>query len=376
MKTSITNYIISFIAIVSASVLYNWYEEKQLKMKEMNDYTDIQKYLLSDEDLGKSVKPILWIHIPYEYNSRNWISFGSRTSLELNQPYLYLTIKSIIMKCDESFKICVIDDTSFEKLIPGWNINMKTISRPIITNMRELGMMKLLYMYGGMICPCSFLCMRNLIGMYEKGTRTGNMFICENNDRSVSSTETQFIPDISFCGSPKENYEVKELTHFIQHIISTDYTAESRFLNEIGQWCLRKIKMGKIVLINGIEIGVKCENSRPIKIEDLMSSNYLDLSSETYGIFIPARDILMRRQYEWFARLSEKQVLESDTIIGKYMLINVGSGVRNGRANFVEPLQNKPEKWVGFWKTPNVSLYGQKPNFLGDNILVEKYPNY
>ncbi len=372
MKSSITHYIISVIMIVSASVLYNWYEEKQLKMREMNDYTDIQKYLLSDEDLGKSVKPILWIHIPYEYNSRNWTSFGSRSSLELNQPYLYLTIKSIIMKCDESFKICLIDDTSFEKLIPGWNINMNTISQPIITNMRQLGMMKLLHIYGGMVCPCSFLCMRNLIGMYEKGTRNGKMFICENNDRSISSTETQFTPDIHFCGASKDTDVVKDLSHFIQHIISTDSTAESKFVDDIGQWCLYKIQMGKIILINGMEIGIKCENSKPIKIEELMSSNYLDLYPETYGILIPARDILMRRQYEWFARLSEKQVLESDTIIGKYVLITSTTN----KNVLLEPLKTKPEKWVGFWKTPNVSLYGQKPNFLGDNLLMEKYPNY
>jgi len=372
MKSSITNYIISIIVIVSASVLYNWYEEKQLKMKEMNDFTDIQKYLLSDEDLGKSGKPILWIHIPYEYNSRNWTSFGSRSSLELNQPYLYLTIKSIIMKCDDSFKICLIDDTSFEKLIPGWNINMNTISQPIITNMRQLGMIKLLHIYGGMICPCSFLCMKNLIGMYEKGTRNDKMFICENNDRSISSTETQFAPDIHFCGAPKDTHVVKDLSHFIQHVISTDSTAESKFANDIGQWCLHKIQMGKIILINGMEIGIKCENSKPIKIEELMSSNYLDLYPETYGILIPARDILMRRQYEWFARLSEKQVLESDTIIGKYILITSTTN----RNVLLEPLKNKPEKWVGFWKTPNVSLYGQKPNFLGDNLLMETYPNY
>ena len=258
MKTSITNYIIYFIVIVSVSVLYNWYEEKQLKMKELNDFTDIQKYLLSDdEDLGKSVKPVLWIYIPYEYNSRNWISFGSRSSLEINQPYLYLTIKSIIMKCDESFKICLIDDASFEKLIPGWNVNMKTISHPIIDNMRQLAMMKLLHIYGGLICPCSFLCMRNLIGMYEKGTRNGEMFICENNDRTITSTEKQFIPDIHFCGAPRENNVVKDLSHFIQHIISTDSTAESRFVNDIGNWCLNKIQMGRIILINGMDIGVK-----------------------------------------------------------------------------------------------------------------------
>ena len=78
---------------------------------------DIQ-YLLDDDTLGKSKKPILWIHVPYEYNSRNWLSFGSRSAFDLNQPYLYLTVKTIIKNCDESFKIVMIDDGSFEKLIP------------------------------------------------------------------------------------------------------------------------------------------------------------------------------------------------------------------------------------------------------------------
>ena len=73
-------------------------------------------YLLDGEDLGKSAKPILWIHVPHEYNSRNWLSFGSRSSFELNQPYLYLTVRSIIKKCEDSFTICIFDDNSFQKI--------------------------------------------------------------------------------------------------------------------------------------------------------------------------------------------------------------------------------------------------------------------
>ena len=51
-------------------------------------------------------------------NARWWKSFGSRNTKCLNQPYQYLTIKSIVDKCGEHFNICLIDDKSFEKLIP------------------------------------------------------------------------------------------------------------------------------------------------------------------------------------------------------------------------------------------------------------------
>jgi len=74
-------------------------------------------------------------------------------------------------------------------------------------------------------------------------------------------------------------------------------------------------------LIPAIEIGVKDINDDPITIDILMSQGYISLYSNTYGILIPAYEILNRTNYEWFARLSPEQVLKSDTIIGKYILL-------------------------------------------------------
>ena len=372
MKKSITKYIIPIIIIVISTVLYNRYLEKQDRIKNTDNHDQIQKYLLNDDDFSTNKKPILWIHIPYEYNSRNWQSFGSRSSTDINQPYLLLTIKSIIYNCEKSFKICLIDDNTFLKLIPGWNINMSSISNPVLTNMRQLGMMKLIYKYGGLICPISFLCIKDLIGMYSKGTINNKMFICENNDRNITSTDLQFYPDISFLGAPKENKTVQEIIQFIEYVISVDSTSQSIFIGNISRFCNENIKKQNIILINGIEIGIKTADETPIKIENLMSQQYLDLYPDTYGIYIPAADILNRRHYEWFSRLSEKQVLESETIIGKYLLL---SSVKPARGSVLEPLEIKPN-WVGFWKTPLLSLYGLKPNFLGDNLQKETYPNY
>ena len=193
---NLQNLFILFFILIVLGFLYRRFEDKRIREENRDNYEAIQRYLLDDVTLGKSKKPILWIHVPYEYNSRKWLSFGSRSSFDLNQPYLYLTVRSIIKHCDESFTICIFDDNSFQKLIPGWNIDMSRLSDPILSNMRALGMIKLLHIYGGMHCPISFLCMNDLTGLYKKGTRGNKMFICETVDRNTTSSRMNFYPSI------------------------------------------------------------------------------------------------------------------------------------------------------------------------------------
>ena len=367
----IMNYVILLIIFIVLGILYKIYENKRISIENNDNNKAIQDYLLDDVTLAKSKKPILWIHIPYEYNSRNWLSFGSRSSVDLNQPYLYLTVKSIIKQCDDSFTICIIDDNAFHNLIPGWNIDMTKITNPISDNMRLLGLMKLLYKYGGLLCPISFLCMKDLIGLYTKGIRNDKMFLCEINNHNITSTTNDFYPSLSFCGSPKENQMVEVLIDFIQRTISNDFTAASKFLGDFDRFCEKKIRQNEMNMINGVDIGIKTDQEEPILLDDLMSQQYLKLYPETYGILIPSDEILKRTKYEWFARLSPQQVLESDTIIGNYLLL---SNTPNKEVNILEPY-NKDKKWVGFWKVPSgAPVWGLKQNFLGDNLQTLKYP--
>ena len=371
---SFTNLFILFFILIVLGVLYKRFEDKMSREESSDIHESIQKYLLDDDTLGKSKKPILWIHVPYEYNSRNWLSFGSRSSFDLNQPYLYLTVRSIIKNCDKSFTICIIDDTSFKRLIPGWNINMTSISDPILSNMRMLGMMKLLYIYGGMHCPISFLCLKDLNELYIKGTRGEKMFVCETVDRNVTSTDVDFYPNLSFCGAPKECETVRELCNFIQRTASHDYTADTKFLGEFDKWSKERIHSGKINMIEGVEIGTKTVDEKQIIVDDLMSNHYLDLYQGTYGILIPSEEILNRKKFEWFARMSPKQVMESDTIIGNYILLSQTE--EKGILEPMEPITNNAieNRFVGFWKTPGYpGLYGLKPNFLGDNLQKAAY---
>ena len=75
-----------------------------------------------------------------EKNSRNWQSFFSRSNSNLNLPYYYFTLKSIISKNNDDFNICIIDDSALTKLLEReeYEYNLEQISDPktIVTHIR------------------------------------------------------------------------------------------------------------------------------------------------------------------------------------------------------------------------------------------------
>lgn len=361
------NYIYLSVILIVIWFLYNRYEDKLTKEQNNENYNAIQNYLLKDSALGYTKKPILWIHINYDYNSRNWISFGSRSSFELNQPYMYLTVRSIISQCQDSFHICIIDDDSFSKLLPGWNVNMKSLASPVSDYMRSLALSKTLYKYGGLIVPPSFVCMRNLDELYQMGTSGNKMFICETVNRNITSTTYEFYSNISFMGSSKECPELKNMIDFMQRTISSDYTAQSEFLGEFNRWCNSRVQKHEINLIPGKMIGTKDMDDKMILVDNLLSNDYIELYSQAYGIYIPAKEIVNRVHYEWFARMSQQQVLESNVIICKYILLASAKDLNKGT---IEPMENKPKNWIGYWQVPSgFGLWGMKPQPFATHLI-------
>ena len=67
--------------LMAVGIFYRKYDDKLISESKSRNDDAIRDYLLTDpDDLGAiSVgKPILWIPVVYEYNSRDWQSFGSR----------------------------------------------------------------------------------------------------------------------------------------------------------------------------------------------------------------------------------------------------------------------------------------------------------
>lgn len=359
-----------FLILMTVGIFYKRYEDKLSSDMTARNDAAIREYLITDADALTGIvqtKPILWIPIHYEYNTRNWDSFGSRSSYDLNQPYVYLTVKSIIHHCRDSFHICLVDDNSFVRLMPEWKYAGARLSNPVADHVRRLGVTRLLHMYGGMTVPPSFLCLRDLIEMYTNGTADAkSMFIAENRNRSVTFSTREYIADPQFMGAPPGNTEMGALAVFMEKLTDSDKTARADFMGDVSEWCADN---QRIIKVDAALIGVRDKSGRLIMIEDLLSNNYLSLTTHAYGVYIPAADVLYRSKYSWFARLSGRQVLESNTIVGKYLLVanipdaNVSGSVPTSDAE-------KPE-WIAYWQVPsNAPVWGVKPNYLGNRVAA------
>jgi len=196
--------------------------------------------------------------------------------------------------------------------------------------------------------------------MYSSGLNKNDMFVCETIDRNITATTHDFYPNVYFMGARKNSPIMNEFIDFAQRIISTDYTTQSAFLGDFDRWCNSRVNKNRITMIPAKMTGTSTMDDTQVLIDDLMSSSYIPFYKGMYGIYIPSDEILKRTNYQWFARLSPKQVLESNTIIGKYMLI-----ANKPKSNVVETMKSnnkKPTSWIGYWQVPSgFSLWGMKP---------------
>ena len=308
------------LTLYAIGIFYDKYNLGMQSNQDIQQYDIVKQFLLKNGSLGNSKNPIIWIHTTYEYNARNWKSFVSRGNTDLNQPYLLLTIKSIIDKCGGDFNVCLIDDNSFDKLIPGWNIDLNKVAKPIKNHLRSMAMVKVLYYYGGMMVPNSTLCINNLNDIYTQGVENSGCFAFENIARSNMAACSTYIPDATMIGCTKNNPVMKELVEYLEYLNSTDFTAEQDFVGNISKWASKKANLGELNLIDGKFIGIKKDNNDPVGLEDLLGEDYIGFYPNLYAIYIPANEILSRTKYQWFSRMSTEQILSSNLAITKYIL--------------------------------------------------------
>jgi hypothetical protein len=317
--------ILMILLLLIIGYVYSMYSGKLNDDTAKEERDLIQKFLANDVNQMDRKKPFLWIPIQYDMNERHWLNFGSRNTTNLNQPYLYLTIRSIIDKCGDSFNICIIDDNVFNKLIPNWTIQVSRLAHPLRSHMRELAMAQLLNRYGGMRLPPSFVCFEDLITLYELGVNTetasgGGIFVAEMVSKSVISSSMAFAPSCKIMGCRKDNEIMRKYIEYLEVLVSKDYTNEMDFEGNISKWFFNQVSSGAVNIIKPELIGAKKTDDSPVILDNMMSDTNMELSKESFGLYIPSAELIKRRHYGWFVRMSPPQVLESNTQIAKYLL--------------------------------------------------------
>ena len=318
------NYIVFFVLIIGVGSLYKTWEIKELQKDKGRTNTHIKEFLLNrsnNQDFDIFTRPFLWIHVDNELNARNWESFGSRGNRNLNKPYVYYCIKTIIQKCDKIFNICLIDDTSYKRLLDNWTIDFAAMDVTLRNKVRHLANAKLLYEYGGVLVPSSFVCNKTLKNLYFKNVNTHGIFACEKLDDTSFVTDQRYLPDNTFMGSKRKHGLMKEYCMYLEQLISQDYTSESDFKDSICKYLSNIVNDNKMSLVNGKHIGIKDASGKHILLEELFNTQYIDILEDAYGIYIPDKKLALRTAYNWFLRLDIKSLLDSELIISKYMLL-------------------------------------------------------
>lgn len=243
-------------------------------------------------------KPILWMHAEGEVNARRWLNFYSRNTSELNQPYLYLTMKSVHDKCGGSFNVCLIDDDAF-KMLPDWSHDVSAMASPEKQRFRQLGLAKLLHRYGGLLVPNSFLCLKDLRKFYRDNLGEKDAFaVCTGKMDSAGSA----VASPLFMGCEKGSALMQELI-------------DRSHVCEFGENLFRKFNVH-----DGSLTGGKTCCGKQVMLQDLLGSSHVSFHRESVGVYFPAEELLKRPAYGWFARMSSEQLMRSEIVFCKMLL--------------------------------------------------------
>lgn len=322
--------VITSLILFVLGVLYDKYTLKQNKTTFHNEQDIIRKYLIGEDTYNtlelnlNNGKPNMWIYIDYEKNARSWISFGSRTSYNLNKPYILLCIESIIRHNADDFNICIIDKNSFPLLLPNWNIDLNSVAEPIQTYMTHLALMKVLYTYGGYSVPKSFICFKSLYPMYEKTLHsTMDSFVWYSQDYNNTATYNVFNPCIDCIGCYSKSNTILNIIQKMELLNSMDYTSEQKFKGTMNQYINYLVETKQMNYIKPESIGCAkydiYNKIIAVNIEDYFSIHPIHLDKDIYGIYIRESLLSIMNKYNWFDYISIQEIIQGNYNIASYI---------------------------------------------------------
>ena len=320
---NLVNYIGMVVALTTMGILFKRYQRKYEFDPELKDNDLVKKFLLNDEMIYG--KPNLWIYNKYEKNSRHWDSFYSRSNFNVNKPYIQACMETIVKYNGDDFNIFIVNDESFSKLLDDWNVVLSNVPEPMKEKVRKMGMCKLLYKYGGMYVPRSFLSTCKLKNLYNDGVRHNKMFCVENVNRSTSQLDNEFMASNVMMGCMKFCDKMRIYIDYLNNLVKNDYTNESNILGQENKWLQLECNNFSINLVNGRLIGIKDKYDEVIGVEDLLGESILNFDKAKSGIYIDEYEISRRTKLNWFDKISKEEVFRSNTAIGDQMLLSHGN---------------------------------------------------
>jgi len=293
--------------------------------------TLIVKHIRDDDsmqdsnNLSKGMdKPILWVYVnDSDVNSRWWADFGDRSAHVLNVPFLNLCYQSIVKGCGSDYRIEVIGGLSdLAVRMGGWETLPTPLQNPQkIVREPELNWIRaaVLAKWGGLWVSPSTVFLKPLGPLPPDRT----VFFGTDDEVTVSGAAGTPVPGLRVVWAPAPD---------IPLWVSWANKAGERLERRSGGSEFRHDEKADLAdaLASGaaIEIRPRAELGRTaagkrIQIEDILAAGQdgvlpFAVGSAVY-LPVPWPEILERRAFGWFLRLSEEQILSSDLAISSIL---------------------------------------------------------
>ena len=261
----------------------------------------------------------LWLYYDQsEVNSRWWADFGARSTRVLNTPFMNLCYKSIVMKNGTTYNVKVLAGLSdVAILLGGWDKLPKPLQNPIASvNEAEINYIRarILREFGGLWVNPSTIFVKPLPD-YSK-VKAVVLFGTDKDETYADSNGTP-APGTDIMYSPEPNNKVfVDLEKLALDRIEKQEGGR-QFRNDI-KWDLRtQMAQDKTIQYYPEYEFARKDSGRRIQLEDLLSSNSIPLNSTVCYVPLDMKELHERRNFGWFLRLSEEEVIESNLLISK-----------------------------------------------------------
>lgn len=311
MKNTVLIPLVSFISVIVLT--YGWIQVQH--ERKTNPFSD--KHLL-ERGLDR---PYLWLYYDTsEVNSRLWADFGARSSRVLNLPFLNLCYDSIAQMNGQEYRIEVIGGlTDLALRLGGWEKLPLPLRNPLAeVREGELNWIRaaILAKYGGLWLQPAAISLQP----FGKLPLEKVVFFGTDRTENVAGTHGTRVPSMNAIWSPIPAHPI---------FVKWEQRAYTRLDSTNGGAQIRgddKTDFVELARPAGIEVRPYAELSRketslkPLQLEDLLGAGgegslHFRIPNETVYVPIPWPEVKERRQFGWFLRMSEEQILKADLAV-------------------------------------------------------------
>jgi hypothetical protein len=282
-------------------------------------------------------RPTIWLYYDHsDVNSRSWLDFGSRSNRALNTPFLNLCYETIVTQNPE-YRVEVIHGLAGIAELLGGQHMMPSRLQNLIASVNDAEMTwiraAILAKYGGLWLTPYSICLRPFNELPKDKVR----FYGTDIQETLSGSSGTSVPGFNCIWSPAPKHPM---------FVDWEQIARSRLNDSRGGQQIRRDANWDWVNLSskypGIEIDVHGELARKkggkrIELEDLLSTGHegnLPFDVPNYSIYVPIfwPELRDREFFGWFLRMSESQIMDSDTSV-KYL-------IKMGLTPPIQPLQD------------------------------------